>query len=74
MSPWLPTFTAKDIRPQGFEEAAKEAGKYRADRLLFRARMAAGLETLRRLPGVDAARLAAIGYCFGGQGVLELAL
>lgn len=63
----------KGIRPQGFEDAAKEAGKYRADRPLFRARVVAGLETLRGLPGVDAARLAAIGYCFGGQAALELA-
>ncbi len=63
----------KGIRPQSFEDAAKEAGKYRADRPLLRARVAAGLKALRELPGVDAARLAAIGYCFGGQAVLELA-
>lgn len=63
----------KGVRPSGFEDAAREAGKYRADRPLFRARVAAGLAALRRLPGVDPARLAAIGYCFGGQAVLELA-
>jgi dienelactone hydrolase len=63
----------KGIRPQGEEEAAAEAGKYRADRALFRARVTAGFEILRQLPGIDTTRLAAIGYCFGGQAVLELA-
>lgn len=31
------------------------------------------LETVRALPGVDSGRIAAIGYCFGGRCVLELA-
>lgn len=31
------------------------------------------LETVRALPGVDPARIAAVGYCFGGRCVLELA-
>jgi dienelactone hydrolase len=37
------------------------------------ARMAAGLEALRRQPAVDAGRTAAIGYCLGGKAVLDLA-
>jgi len=39
----------------------------------MRARAAAGLDVLRRRKEVDTARLAAIGYCFGGTTVLELA-
>jgi len=39
----------------------------------MRARAQAGLETLKSQPMVDAKRLAAIGYCFGGTTVLELA-
>jgi dienelactone hydrolase len=31
------------------------------------------LATLRGLPAVDASRLGAIGFCFGGQCVLDLA-
>lgn len=40
---------------------------------LLRGRVLAGLEALKALPQVDAARIGAIGFCFGGQCVLELA-
>ena len=40
---------------------------------LLRARLTAWHDTLAGLPQVDAARTAAIGYCFGGFCVLELA-
>src|SRR5262249_53587554 len=33
----------------------------------------AALEQLANLPAVDTSRIAAIGYCFGGTGALELA-
>jgi dienelactone hydrolase len=45
----------------------------RADVLRWRKRIAAALEALRSHPLVDAQRMAAIGYCFGGSSVLELA-
>jgi dienelactone hydrolase len=44
-----------------------------ADRALLRRRLLAGLAAARRHPSVDAKRLAAIGYCFGGLCVLDLA-
>jgi dienelactone hydrolase len=40
---------------------------------LLRARIRSAFDAIRSLPGVDAGRIAAIGYCFGGQCVLELA-
>jgi dienelactone hydrolase len=40
---------------------------------VVRGRMTAWLETLRGRPEVDPDRVAAIGYCFGGMCVLELA-
>jgi dienelactone hydrolase len=40
---------------------------------LLRARVIAWYELLKARPEVDATRVAAIGYCFGGQCVLELA-
>lgn len=63
----------KDVRPQNRQEAGQQAGKYRGDIALFRARLNAGLEQLKKANYVDQDRLAAIGYCFGGGGVLELA-
>ena len=63
----------KGIRPTGPTEAGAEAGKYKADRALFRARVGAGLAALLKSPMVDPKKVAAIGYCFGGTAVLELA-
>ena len=60
------------IRPQP-PEAGKEAGKYKVDRTLYRARLAAALDWLKADERTDASKVAAVGYCFGGTGVLELA-
>lgn len=62
----------KGVRP-GVSEAGKVAGLYKGDRALFRRRMLAGLAELKKQSRVDGSRTAAIGYCFGGTGVLELA-
>jgi dienelactone hydrolase len=50
-----------------------EAGKYKADRKLFRERLVRGLEVLRQQKEVDPSAIIAVGYCFGGTGVIELA-
>lgn len=63
----------KTVRPDGPKAAAEQAGIYKGDRALFRQRLLAGLEELKKQPNVDPDRIAAIGYCFGGTGVLELA-
>jgi dienelactone hydrolase len=55
------------------QEAAALAKTYKENRTLLRDRVRAGLETLKVQPMVDGRRLAAIGYCFGGTAVLELA-
>lgn len=44
-----------------------------ADRALLRDRLFASLEALRGFAGVDPARIAAIGFCFGGKCVLDMA-
>lgn len=63
----------KGIRPATPQEAGAEAGKYKKNRPLLRERVNAGLATLRKQKVVDAKHIAAIGYCFGGTTVIELA-
>ena len=63
----------KGIRPKNNEEAAKLSGQYKADRQLLRARAKAGLDYLKQHKLVDPLKTAAIGFCFGGSTVLELA-
>jgi dienelactone hydrolase len=63
----------KGIRPNNPKDAAAQAGIYRGNRPLLRDRARAGLAVLQNNPLVDSSRIAAIGYCFGGGTVLELA-
>ncbi len=55
------------------KEAGTLAGVYKKDRALLRARANAGLATLKTQPQIAPGKVAAIGYCFGGTTVLELA-
>lgn len=61
------------IRPETTEAASEQASIYRSDRQLMRDRATAGLRVLEAHPLSDDDRLAAMGYCFGGGVVLELA-
>jgi dienelactone hydrolase len=63
----------KGVRAANSQEAGALAGKYKGDRPLMRARASAGLDVLKKQTLVDPKRVAAIGYCFGGTTVLELA-
>ena len=63
-------------RPKNAEEASAQVGKLYADRAVLRARINEAVATLRAqagkaplLPG----KIAAIGFCFGGTTILELA-
>lgn len=56
------------------KEAGEMAGKVRANVTEWRKRALAALETLKAQPQCDPSRVAAIGYCFGGSTVLQLAL
>ena len=63
----------KGVRPNNQQDAGAEAAKYKENRALLRARVNAGLDVLKNHPLTDPQRIAAIGYCFGGTTVLELA-
>ena len=58
---------------ESFAAARPHAEALRADVDAYRARLRAGLDALRALPGVVGLKCAAIGYCMGGQAALELA-
>lgn len=62
----------KGVRPKP-PAAGVEAGKYKSNRALLRHRVNAGLAVLAKDARTDATKLGAIGYCFGGTAVLELA-
>ena len=55
------------------QESRALASALRADPVKLRGRARAGLEALGSAPLVDTDRLGAIGFCFGGLTVLELA-
>ena len=58
---------------RNLQEVAKLVADLRNQPETLRARGQAALATLAALPQVDADRLAAIGFCFGGSVVLEIA-
>ncbi|MEZ6141272.1 MAG: dienelactone hydrolase family protein [Zavarzinella sp.] len=55
------------------KEAGEFAGKVRENLEVWRGRAEAGLKTFQAQPQVDATKIAAIGYCFGGSTALQLA-
>ncbi len=55
------------------EDAGRFSGEIKKNLPLARERFLAALELLKKEPTVDPERIAAIGYCFGGGIVLEMA-
>ncbi|MEM6715945.1 MAG: dienelactone hydrolase family protein [Cyanobacteria bacterium P01_D01_bin.6] len=60
-------------RPTNTEESRAESGKLYSDRATMRQRLMAGLAAAQSMAGVDPDRVVAMGYCFGGAAVLEMA-
>lgn len=63
----------RGVRPETTEESRRQSSQLYEDRERMRSRLFAGLEQAKRLPGVNPENIAAIGYCFGGASVLEMA-
>jgi len=55
------------ILPRDVAESREQTTIYRNDRALMRARTQAGLDALAAHPLVDSARIAVVGFCFGGD-------
>jgi len=62
----------KGVVPKDVPEMTKFITIYNNDRPLMRARAQAGFEVLKTQPMVDPAKLASVGYCFGGTVGIEL--
>jgi dienelactone hydrolase len=60
-------------RTQRGPEASRYMDEMNADRVLLRDRLDASLTALKAQAEVDASRTAAIGFCFGGKCVLDMA-
>jgi dienelactone hydrolase len=63
----------KGVYAKDHAEAGQLSGAFRNDRQRMRTRILAALDVLKQQPSVDPAQISAIGYCFGGTTVLELA-
>lgn len=61
------------VNPGPPQQPMDVVGPFLKDRRRFRRRLFAGLTALQHRAECDADRVAAIGYCLGGCGVLELA-
>ena len=63
----------EDVHLKGPPEWMKEATTYKSDRDLYRERARAAYQVFLKQPLLDSTQIAAIGYCFGGTGVIEMA-
>ena len=71
------TVLVADLYGQGKRGTSMESGmalmkEISDDRTVMRTRLLDVLATLKGSPGVDTSRIGAIGFCFGGQCVLDL--
>jgi dienelactone hydrolase len=63
----------KGVHPQSIPEYQKQTSIYKGDRALYRQRLRAAYQAFLKQPLLDSTQMAAIGYCFGGTGVIEMA-
>jgi dienelactone hydrolase len=70
---FAPDIFGKEIRPKTVPEMQAQTAIFTANRPLMRARTQAGFDVLRSNPMVDPARIATVGYCFGGEVGVEFA-
>lgn len=57
-----------------FTQRVELATTYRSDASLFANRIQSAIELVRGMPNVDPEKVAIVGFCFGGTGVLQYAM
>jgi dienelactone hydrolase len=70
---FAPDIFGKDIRPKTVPEMQAQTTIFDKDRPLMRRRTEVGFDVLRNNPMVDPAKIATVGYCFGGKTGVEFA-
>lgn len=70
---FLADIYGKIKRPKNVQEAKEYSSTHKNNRNLMRRRVNLAVAEIRKLPQTDVNQIAAIGYCFGGTVVLELA-
>jgi dienelactone hydrolase len=70
---FAPDIFGKDVRPKTVPEMQAQTTMFTKNRPLMRARTQAGFDVLRNNPMVDPAKIATVGYCFGGEVGVEFA-
>jgi len=63
----------KGVRGKNIDENRELMGRFLNDRALLRQRINSGLHALKSIANVNSSKVAAMGYCFGGLCVLDLA-
>lgn len=64
----------KNVKVTNHEEAGKISGYYKKNREIMRRRVARGIEELKKNPNVDLNKIAGVGYCFGGDALIDYML
>ncbi|GLI55804.1 hypothetical protein PM10SUCC1_13180 [Propionigenium maris DSM 9537] len=64
----------RDVKVTSHEDAAKFSGYYRENRDLMRGRIESAIGELKKNPHVDTDNLAVVGYCFGGDALIDYML
>jgi dienelactone hydrolase len=70
---FAPDIFGKTVRPKTVPEMQAQTSMFTKDRPLMRSRTQAGFDILRNNPRVDPAKIATVGYCFGGEVGVEFA-
>lgn len=64
----------RDVVVDSHEEAGKLSGFYKKNRDIMRSRVQRAVEVLKENPYVDKENIAGIGYCFGGDALIDYML